>query len=117
METNSPLGWQRLEPWLAATLRGQGPLQIERIGTATGIANAMHRVRWQGRDLVLRHPPEQRITASAGNIAREVRLLAALGQTNVRHPRLIASCDDDTIIGRPFLLMDYVAGVTPVDPL
>ena len=48
---------------------------------------------------------------------REARLLAALASTEVRHPRLVAACDDSKVIGVPFILTERVDGFTPVDPL
>lgn len=107
----------RLEAWLAGHVEGEPPVGLERIGTDTGVGNAMFLVRWGDRELVLRRPPATKVTPSAANVSREARLLAALGGTEVRHPRLVAYCDDDGILGSPFLLMDRVEGFTPVDPL
>jgi aminoglycoside phosphotransferase (APT) family kinase protein len=50
-------------------------------------------------------------------IAREYRLLSALEGTAAPHPRPVAFCDDDTIIGSPFYLMALVDGFEPIDPL
>jgi aminoglycoside phosphotransferase (APT) family kinase protein len=106
-----------LEAWLVTNLDGGPPLEIERMGEATGVANALFGVRWGGRDLVLRRPPAAKITASAGNMVRERRVLAALADSPVRHPRLVAACEDPDVLGVPFLLMERVDGFTPTDPL
>jgi aminoglycoside phosphotransferase (APT) family kinase protein len=106
-----------LTRWLAATVGGEGPVALERIGEDTGVANTLYRVHWAGARFVLRRPPESRVTASAGNIGRERVILAALAPTSVRHPRLVAWCDDPSVAGAPFLLMDHVDGFTAVDPL
>jgi aminoglycoside phosphotransferase (APT) family kinase protein len=106
-----------LERWLASQLDGAPPLEVERMGETTGVANALFRVRWGEHDLVLRRPPATKITASAGNMLRERRVLAALAGTAVRHPRLVAACEDADVIGVPFLLLERVDGFTPIDPL
>ena len=66
---------------------------------------------------MLRRGPAAKITASAGNTMREHRLLAALADTDVRHPRLVAGCDDQAVIGVPFILTERIDGFTPIDPL
>ena len=106
-----------LQVWLSANVKGDPPLTVERMGEATGVANALFAVRWGDRDLVLRRGPTAKITASAGNTMREGRLLAALADTDVRHPRLVAATDDSAVIGVPFILMERIDGFTPIDPL
>jgi aminoglycoside phosphotransferase (APT) family kinase protein len=50
-------------------------------------------------------------------MAREFRVLRALEGSAVPHPRAIGYCDDATVIGSPFLVLELVDGFTPVDPL
>jgi len=45
---------------------------------------------------------------------REHRLLVALADTDVPHPRVIAGCDDPTVVGGCFYLMDFVDGWSPI---
>ena len=106
-----------LAAWLTDHVKGDPPLTVARMGEATGVGNALFAVRWGERDLVLRRPPAAKVTASAGDTMRERRLLAALVDTDVRHPRLVAACDDVAVIGAPFLLMERIDGFTPIDPL
>ena len=106
-----------LQAWLAGNVKGDPPLTVERMGEATGVANALFAVHWGERDLVLRRGPAAKITASAGDTMREGRLLAALAETDVRHPRLVAACVDTAVIGVPFILMERIDGFTPTDPL
>jgi len=97
-----------LEKWL-----GGGAIDVERI--SSGASNEMFEVR-AGSDIwVLRWPPEGR--ADARYIAREFRVLTALDGTDVPHPRPVRLCEDDSVIGVPFYLMERIDGFTPRDPL
>jgi aminoglycoside phosphotransferase (APT) family kinase protein len=60
--------------------------------------------------VVLRRPPRGPLPPSAHDVLREARLLGALRQTPVRAPRVLAVCDDPTVIGAPFYVMERVDG-------
>lgn len=107
----------RLGNWLAARFARSAPLAVERMGIGVGVGNALFDVRWGDDRYVLRRPPAVKVTASAGQTEREARVLAALAGTDVPHPRLVAWCDDPSVIGTSFLLMERVEGFTAVDPL
>jgi aminoglycoside phosphotransferase (APT) family kinase protein len=62
---------------------------------------------------VLRRPPLGHVLATAHDMAREHRVLAALGPTPVPVPRPLASCSDPEVTGAPFYVMEYVAGLVP----
>jgi aminoglycoside phosphotransferase (APT) family kinase protein len=103
-----------LDAWIAEQLPGAGaPLSAERMGAATGIANALYLVRRGSHAWVLRRPPDVKNDPSASDTAREWRILTALEGTPVPHPRPLLSCDDATVIGAPFLVMEVVDGFTP----
>jgi aminoglycoside phosphotransferase (APT) family kinase protein len=50
-------------------------------------------------------------------VLREARLLTSLEPTPVRVPRVLAVCDDNTVIGAPFYVMELVDGVVVTDKL
>lgn len=77
-----------------------------------GNANVTRMVETPTGRYVLRHPPVHTVSEkAAAGIQREHRLLSALdGQAPVAHP--IAFCDDASIIGAPFLVVDFVDGVS-----
>lgn len=108
---------ENLQRWLAGELGGTEPITVERMGQGVGVANALFDVSWGDERYVLRRPPAVKVTASAGQTGREVRVLAALANTNVPHPRLVTSCEDPSVIGTPFIVMRRVEGFTAVDPL
>lgn len=89
------------------------PLTATRIGAETGIANALYELRRGDRAFVLRRPPTVLNDKSAGDMVREWRILKALEGTMVPHPTPRLLCEDPTVIGAPFLIMDKVEGFTP----
>jgi aminoglycoside phosphotransferase (APT) family kinase protein len=61
-------------------------------------------------DVVLRRPPRGPLPPSAHDVLREARLLRALEPTAVRVPKVLAVCDDESVIGAPFYVMERVEG-------
>lgn len=62
-------------------------------------------VRW-----VLRRPPLGHVLATAHDMRREHRVIAALRPTVVPVPQTVLSCDDPAVLGAPFFVMEYVEG-------
>jgi aminoglycoside phosphotransferase (APT) family kinase protein len=60
--------------------------------------------------VVLRRPPRGPLPPSAHDVLREARLLRALESTPVRVPRVLAVCDDSSVIGAPFYVMEMIEG-------
>ena len=84
------------------------PLSFERIGL--GQSNLTYRVRdADGRNWVLRRPPLGTLLASAHDVAREARILSALGDTAVPTPRVYGQTRDADDV--PQLLMEFVDGI------
>jgi acyl-CoA dehydrogenase len=65
---------------------------------------------------VLRKKPPGPTLPSAHAIEREYAVLAALGQTEVPVPHVFHLCQDSTIIGTPFYVMEHVRGRVFLDP-
>lgn len=59
---------------------------------------------------VLRRPPLHGLTPSAHDMAREYRVVAALADTPVPVARAVALCNDDSVLGAPFQMVEFVAG-------
>ncbi len=59
---------------------------------------------------VLRRPPLHGLTPSAHDMAREYKVVAALADTAVPVARAVALCDDESVLGAPFQMVEYVAG-------
>jgi aminoglycoside phosphotransferase (APT) family kinase protein len=88
---------------------GSGPIEADRIGE--GHSNVTYLVRRGDERFVLRRPPRPPLPPSAHDVLREARLLTALDGTDARTPRVLATCDDESVLGGvPFYVMEEVAG-------
>ena len=97
-----------LERFLDERGIGSGPVEVERIGE--GHSNVTYLVRRGDARVVLRRPPRPPLPPSAHDVLREARLLRALEGTRVRVPRVLATCDDESVLGAPFYLMAELHG-------
>ncbi|MEE6178070.1 phosphotransferase family protein [Mycobacterium sp. 050134] len=89
---------------------GDGPLEDVRTVTG-GTQNVMLRFTRAGRPYVLRRGPRHLRPRSNSVILRETRVLAALADSDVPHPHLIAACADPGVLGDAvFYLMEPVDG-------
>jgi aminoglycoside phosphotransferase (APT) family kinase protein len=87
-----------------------GELSAEVI--AGGKSNLTYVVRAaDGRSWVLRRPPLGHVLATAHDMAREYRVMTALGPTTVPVPRTHFLCADVDVIGAPFYVMQNVDGI------
>ncbi|MGO9788291.1 MAG: phosphotransferase family protein [Solirubrobacteraceae bacterium] len=68
-------------------------------------------------DVVLRRPPRGPLPPSAHDVLREARLLRALEHASVRTPRVLAVCEDPSVIGAPFYVMELIDGEVITDAL
>ncbi len=60
---------------------------------------------------VLRRPPLGHVLATAHDMAREHRIISAVGQTDVPVPATLGLCTDESVNGAPFYVMNFVDGV------
>ncbi len=97
--------------WLSDHVPGLvPPLEFTRVGE--GQSNLTFRVDdADRRSIILRRPPLGEILVSAHDVAREYRVLTALGSAAARVPRTFALCSDVAITGAPFYAMEHVDGL------
>src|SRR5204862_447732 len=103
----------RLGHQLAAFLRAQG-LPAEELSQQQfpkGHSNLTYLVGAGGREFVLRRPPVGSKVRSAHDMGREARILLKLQPVFPLAPRVVAVCDDVSVLGAPFYLMERVRGV------
>ena len=102
----------RLVAWLAPRLPevlGTRP-RVRRL--TGGRSNLTFRVDFGATALVLRRPPLGHVLATAHDMAREYRVMTALGPTQVPVPRTYGLCTDPEVLGAPFYVMELVPGTT-----
>ncbi len=98
-----------LDP-LIAFLKATG-LAAPRDLSATPIGDGHSNVTFSlSTGVVLRRPPRGPLPPSAHDVLREAWLLRALEKTPVRTPKVLAVCDDETVIGVPFYVMEQISG-------
>jgi aminoglycoside phosphotransferase (APT) family kinase protein len=75
-----------------------------------GHSNETLFVDWGDHELVIRRPPAGETADAAHEVLREYRVMDALQDTDVPVPRTIAGCDDHSIIGSDFYVMERLDG-------
>ena len=106
---------ENLNEWFAKHVAGAvPPLDFELI--TGGHSNLTFRVTGaDGSRFVLRRPPTGAVIATAHDMAREHRIIAALADTSVPVPPALALCEDDTVNDAPFYVMAFVDGLVLED--
>ncbi|MGB5080482.1 MAG: phosphotransferase [Burkholderiales bacterium] len=100
-----------LERYLRHRVEGfSGPLAVEQF--RGGQSNPTYLLHARGARYVLRAKPgpAARLLPSAHAVEREFRVIAALGKAGIPVPRTHCLCEDESVIGRAFFVMEYVEG-------
>ena len=79
---------------------------------ASGFANYNYLVEVDGEPCVLRRPPPGPLPPGAYDMVREHRVLSRLWREFPLAPRAFHLCDDVSVLGAPFFLMEYRPGVS-----
>jgi aminoglycoside phosphotransferase (APT) family kinase protein len=106
-----------LEQHLRRHLAGfTGPIEVEQF--KGGQSNPTYRLTAGGTRYVMRTKPGPvaRLLPSAHAIEREYRVMQALHGTGVPVARMHLLCEDESVIGRAFYLMEHVDGRVLWDP-
>ena len=106
---------QALEAFLSEAVPGDGPFRVER--HQAGHSNETFFVTRGDARWVLRRPPNGAFLPSAHDVKREHTVISGLAGTSVRVPSALLMCDDESVIGVPFYLMERVDGVVIRDEL
>lgn len=107
-----PVDLEALARWMDSQGLGKGPLEDAAM-LGGGTQNILLRFSRAGRTYVLRRPPPHLRKNSNETMRREARMLAAIADTDVPHPRLIAACPEEDVIGASFYLMEPIDGFNP----
>ena len=104
-----------LERYLALHVAGfDTPLAVQQFGG--GQSNPTFLLTAGGKRYVLRKKPPGQLLKSAHQVDREYRIMNALAATDVPVPRMHALCEDESVIGTAFYVMDFLEGRIFRDP-
>ena len=103
------------EEKLAAYLRGHmaqfagdEPIEFEQF--PGGHANLTYLARVEGREYVLRRPPLGPVAPRSHDMVREYTVLHAVSRVLPQAPAALHLCTDETVLGRPFFVMERRKG-------
>jgi aminoglycoside phosphotransferase (APT) family kinase protein len=97
----------------ARGLQPTGALSLERL--AGGQSNPTYRVTGARQACVLRRKPLGSLLPSAHAIDREYRVMRALRGSGVPVPEMYLYCEETSIVGTPFYLMEFLDGRVMID--
>jgi aminoglycoside phosphotransferase (APT) family kinase protein len=104
-----------LEKYLKVHLpEADGPLEI--LQFEGGQSNPTYLLEFPGRRYVLRKKPPGELLPSAHQIEREYQVMSALQESDVPVPRVYLLCEDQSVIGTAFFVMEYIEGRVFRDP-
>ncbi|CAM3612587.1 phosphotransferase [Paracidovorax anthurii] len=102
---------EALSAWMDAHVEGfSGPLAVEMF--KGGQSNPTYKLNTPARSYVMRAKPGPvaKLLPSAHAIEREFQVMGGLAGTPVPVPRMLALCEDESVIGRAFYVMDFMQG-------
>jgi len=100
----------KLEPFLRTHFPLEaGPLAVRQF--PSGHSNLTYSVRFGEREFVLRRPPFGSKVKTAHDMGREFRVLSKLHAAYPPAPEVLFYCDDESVLGAPFYLMNPVRGI------
>ncbi|MCV2348603.1 phosphotransferase family protein [Paucibacter sp. Y2R2-4] len=114
---NHAIDGEALSVWLSAHLNHfDGPLRIEQF--KGGQSNPTYKLITPSRSYVMRAKPgpAAKLLPSAHAIEREFAVMSALAGSTVPVPKMLALCEDESIIGRAFYVMEFMDGRVLWDP-
>lgn len=109
LQDQDDLNEQRLQLWLSQDAPELGKIKTVRQFRG-GLSNPTYLIEGDGVAYVLRKQPTGSLLPSAHALDREYRVLACLRDTDVPVPRVVAYCDDITVLGTEFYLMEMIPG-------
>jgi aminoglycoside phosphotransferase (APT) family kinase protein len=100
----------KLEPYLRLHFPDEsGALQVRQF--PSGHSNLTYSLQLGAKELVLRRPPFGSKVKSAHDMSREFRVLSKLHSVYAPAPEVLLYCDDDSVLGAPFYVMEPIRGI------
>ena len=106
---------KKLEAYVEAHVEGlEGPLEVRQF--KGGQSNPTYQLITPKKKYVMRRKPQGKLLPSAHAVDREYKVITALGKIGFPVPRTYCMCEDETITGTIFYVMDMVEGRILWDP-
>ena len=102
---------QALSDYLDAYLPELQASPLEILQFPSGHSNLTYLLRVGDQEYVLRRPPFGAKIKTAHDMGREYHILSHLKDVYPKVPRPIAFCEDETVLGAPFYVMERLKGV------
>lgn len=103
------LDLESLQPYLEANIAGfRGPISVEKF--PGGQSNPTFKLTAETGVYVLRRQPPGKLLKSAHAVDREYRVLRALAGTDVPVAKVHHLCEDVSVIGSMFYIMEFLEG-------
>lgn len=110
IRSGEALNWGQLEDYLRQAIPEiQGKMSVAQFHG--GHANLTYLLTFGAQEFVLRRPPFGKIAPGAHDMKREFRVLSKLFKHFPRAPRAYHLCEDKSIIGSPFVVLERRTGV------
>jgi len=110
IRSGEELDVDKLEPFLHRHFPNQtGALEVRQF--PSGHSNLTYSLHLGAKELVLRRPPFGSKVKSAHDMSREFRVLSKLHSVYAPAPEVLLYCDDASVIGAPFYLMQPIHGI------
>ncbi|HWW62756.1 MAG TPA: phosphotransferase family protein [Thermoanaerobaculia bacterium] len=109
VRASEQLDWTRIEEYLREQLDVSGDMRVEQF--RGGHSNLTYALSFGDKEFVLRRPPFGPVPPRAHDMARECRVLAAVHPHFPLAPRPYVLCEDTSIIGSVFYVMERRRGI------
>ncbi|KIW07574.1 uncharacterized protein PV09_01529 [Verruconis gallopava] len=116
-EIRQPIDIAALERYIADNVKEiQVPITVKQFGY--GQSNPTYQItdKTGTRFVMRKKPPGKLLSATAHKVEREYRIIHALENTDVNVPKAYVLCEDSSIIGTPFYIMEFLDGRIIEDP-
>ncbi|MAW81832.1 MAG: phosphotransferase family protein [Parvularcula sp.] len=98
-----------LDAYMRENVEGYtGPLTVKKF--KGGQSNPTYLLTTPAKKYVLRRKPPGKLLPSAHAVDREYRVMTALGGEDFPVPKTYALCEDESVVGTTFFIMDFVEG-------
>lgn len=100
-----------IKQFLTEHIAASGELEVTQF--PGGASNLTYQLSIGGKEYILRRPPFGKIAKSAHDMLREANIIQVLKPVYQYVPNIIATCDDHSVLGCDFYIMEKLTGIIP----